>query len=146
MSGAMPGERAKRSLFLILVGLAMAPLAVPWLATAYPLAALVVRGFFSGLCHQNPARSFVIAGVPVAVCTRCLGIYLGLAAGTILELKQATAMRWLAIGLALNGLDVATEMLAWHGNSPDSRFLLGLTLGFGAGAILSAHRVYASAR
>jgi uncharacterized membrane protein len=139
-------ERLKRSLFLILVGLAMAPLAVPWLTTTHPLAALLVRGFFSGLCHQDPARSFLIAGVPVAVCTRCLGIYLGLAAGMTCELTLTTAIRWLAVGLVLNGIDAAIEMLAWHGNWPDSRFLLGLLLGGAGGAVLSARLVYASAR
>src|ERR1700761_8410929 len=99
-----PDARMKRSLFLILVILATAPLAVPWLAWTHRIAATLVRGFFSSLCHQNPDRSFLIRGVPVAVCARCLGIYLGVVAGMLLPCKPATAMRWLAIALALNGL------------------------------------------
>ena len=41
-------------------------------------------GIFSPLCHQNPARSFFFFGYPLAVCARCLGIYLGFFAGTVL--------------------------------------------------------------
>jgi len=39
---------------------------------------------FSPICHQIPSRSFFCFGSPLAVCGRCLGIYLGFLAGTIL--------------------------------------------------------------
>lgn len=42
------------------------------------------RYMFQDLCHQIPSRSFYINGVQMAVCSRCLGIYAGLWAGTIL--------------------------------------------------------------
>ncbi len=32
---------------------------------------------FSGSCHQMPDRSFWIMGYPMAICSRCLGIYTG---------------------------------------------------------------------
>ncbi len=41
-------------------------------------------GFFHGICHQIPDRSFVLLGWPVAVCVRCSAIYYGFLAGTIL--------------------------------------------------------------
>ncbi|MGC2400851.1 MAG: DUF2085 domain-containing protein [Acidobacteriaceae bacterium] len=123
-------------LFLPVAVLAMVPLAAPLLATSHPLAALLVRSFFSRLCHQNPARSFLIEGSPVAVCVRCLGIYLGTATGLLLRPQRATAARWLTIAAFMNGLDVSTGMLGWHGNWPLARFLLGLLLGTAAGAIL----------
>lgn len=32
---------------------------------------------FSGSCHQMPDRSFWIMGYPMAICSRCAGIYTG---------------------------------------------------------------------
>jgi len=33
--------------------------------------------FFSSVCHQRPERCFLFLGEPLAVCARCLGLYLG---------------------------------------------------------------------
>ena len=42
----------------------------------------------STLCHQDAGRSFAIQGAPLAVCSRCIGLYaggvLGLLAGGLL--------------------------------------------------------------
>lgn len=46
-------------------------------------ARLLVRQAFAPVCHQLPARSFAIGGVPLAVGHRCFGIYAGLAAGAL---------------------------------------------------------------
>jgi uncharacterized membrane protein len=119
-----------------MMALALTPLAAPLLAAGHPLTALLIRGFFSRLCHQNPGRSFLVAGSPVAVCARCLGIYCGVALGALLRLGKATATRLLALALLLNLLDIATATLHWHGNLPVARLLLGLLLGVGAGAFL----------
>lgn len=37
---------------------------------------------FSPICHQFPSRSFFLFGYPLAVCSRCLGIYSGFLLGT----------------------------------------------------------------
>jgi uncharacterized membrane protein len=121
---------------LAVLAVALAPLAAPLLAASHPLAAWLIRSFFSRLCHQDPARSFMVDGSPVAVCVRCLGIYFGAAAGALLRLKRGPAAGLLAIALLLNLLDVATGALHWHGNLPLARFGLGLLLGVGAGAVL----------
>jgi len=48
----------------------------------------LVRAGGSTLCHQDAGRSFAIQGVPLAVCSRCTGLYvggvLGLLAGGLL--------------------------------------------------------------
>jgi uncharacterized membrane protein len=116
--------------------LALAPLAAPLLAPTHPLTALLIRSFFSRLCHQDPARSFVIAGSPVAVCVRCLGVYCGVALGMFLRVGKASAVRVLAAAMLLNLLDVGSGMLHWHGNMPVTRFWLGLLLGVAAGSVL----------
>jgi uncharacterized membrane protein len=118
------------------LALALTPLAAPLLAAWHPLTALLIRNFFSSLCHQNPARSFVIQGSPAAVCVRCLGIYSGAALGMLAGLRDASAMRLLGLALLLNLLDVTCGMLHWHGDLPWTRFLLGVLLGGGAGGIL----------
>jgi uncharacterized membrane protein len=122
--------------WLPLAILALAPLAAPFLAASHPLMALVIRSFFSRLCHQDPGRSFVVQGSPVAVCVRCLGVYCGVALGALFRSAKTPDRRLLAGALLLNLLDVAAGMLRWYGNLPLSRFLLGMILGMGAGAVL----------
>ena len=41
----------------------------------------VVMHAFSPVCHQMSARSPFLGGVQIAVCDRCIGIYLGLVLG-----------------------------------------------------------------
>jgi len=50
--------------------------ASPWQGLVYAV--------FSPVCHQIPSRSFHILGQPLAVCARCLGIYLGFLGGIVL--------------------------------------------------------------
>jgi uncharacterized membrane protein len=121
---------------LAILALALAPLAAPLLAASHPMTALFIRSFFSRLCHQDPARSFLLEGAPVAVCVRCLGIYCGAALATLLRLRKTPATQVLAVALLLNLLDVAADWMHWHGNLPLPRFFLGLLLGAGAAAMI----------
>jgi len=67
--------------------------AVVWLAFIFLAPYLRSRGaaapaafiyaVYANVCHQIPARSFHLAGQPLAVCGRCLGIYAGLLAGLL---------------------------------------------------------------
>jgi uncharacterized membrane protein len=127
--------RLRVPLAITALALTLAPLAAPLLAASHPLAALLIRNFFSQLCHQDPRRSFVLDGSAVAVCVRCLGIYWGVAVGMVVRLKGVRW--WLAAALVLNLIDVATGAMHWHGNLPCFRFFLGLMLGLGVGAVLS---------
>jgi uncharacterized membrane protein len=131
----MQGIMKLRLPFAVLV-LALTPLLAPLLAATHPVTALLIRSFFSRLCHQDPARSFVLAGSPVAVCVRCLGIYCGATLGMFLRLRKASAFRFLAVAMLLNLLDVGSGVLHCHGNMPMTRFCLGLLLGMAAGSIL----------
>jgi uncharacterized membrane protein len=126
--------RLRYGLVILVLALTWAPLAAPLLAATHPVAALLIRNFFSGLCHQDPSRSFVLDGSPVAVCVRCLGIYWGVAVGMMLRMKRARGL--LAVAMLLNVLDVASSGLHLHGNLPLTRFLLGMMLGVGVGALL----------
>ena len=127
--------RLRVPLAIVALALTLAPLAAPLLAASHPLAALLIRNFFSQLCHQDPRRSFVVDGAAVAVCVRCLGIYWGTALGMVVRLRRP---RWLlALALIVNLADVVSGMMHWHGNVPAFRFFFGLMLGLGVGAVLS---------
>jgi uncharacterized membrane protein len=125
----------KLRLPLAILVLALAPVVAPLVAATHPLTALVIRSFFSRLCHQDPARCFFIGGSPVAVCVRCLGIYCGVAVGMFLRLGKVPAFRLLAVALVVNLIDVGSGMLHWHGNMPMIRFWFGLSLGMSVGSI-----------
>jgi uncharacterized membrane protein len=126
--------RLRVALATLALALTLAPLAAPLLAASHPFAALLIRNFFSRLCHQDPSRSFVVDGSAVAVCVRCLGIYWGVAVGMVVRLRRA---RWLlTLALIFNLMDVATGAMHWHGNLPLFRFFLGLMLGMGVGSVL----------
>jgi uncharacterized membrane protein len=60
-------------------------LLAPWLAARGEAGvARVIYAVFAPVCHQIPDRCFVLAGHPLAVCGRCLGIYTGFLAGLVL--------------------------------------------------------------
>ena len=53
----------------------------PGLKSRSSLLSSIIYAVFSPVCHQNPSRCFLIHGYPLAVCTRCLGIYTGFLIG-----------------------------------------------------------------
>lgn len=122
--------------------MALAALGAPLATAGHPVAALVLRSFFSRLCHQDPVRSFVFDGAPVAVCVRCLGIYCGMgmgaSLGSVLLLKTALIRRLLGGAVLLSILDAFAEISHLHGNLPLSRLLLGILLGFAGGVLLTS--------
>ena len=110
----------------------------------------VIMQAFAGVCHQLPARSPQIGGLPLAVCDRCLGIYGGLALGVIGYLPAA---RWqacvyrhagLVLGAALVPLavDWAGPMLGLWTNVPLSRAVTGALFGGAAGYLLARAAVH----
>lgn len=118
--------------------LASAAVLAPYFSTnGYALLTVAIFWFFSPVCHQDPARSFWIFGAPVAVCARCLGIYLGAAAGAWIPASRRLLLPGLALFAALNLADVLTEAAVWHGNWKLMRFLLGAVLGLAAGALVA---------
>lgn len=127
------------SLPLAALGRARAPRQSPaWVgSTAVYVAGAVV-------CHQRPERSFRLAGQPMAVCARCLGMYAGAAATALLLMAFASApsagrqpraesnaaVRWTALFAALP--TAATLMWEWTAASTPSnvvRAVAGVPLG-----------------
>ena len=121
------------------LALAAAAVAVPWLLThGFPAIAIATRGAFALVCHQRPERCFWIAGFPVAVCARCLGIYLGAAVGLLIRTSRHAAMKLLIVASTLNLFDFLAEFSGLHGNWLYPRFFLGLALGLAATMVIAS--------
>ncbi len=119
--------------------LTVAAVCVPYLSSHGAFsAAFALHRAFSLICHQRPDRSFWIFGAPVAVCARCLGIYLGAALGLLLRTSRSIAMRVLVTAAAMNLLDAVTEAAGLHGNWIHVRFVLGLAMGAAAALLISS--------
>lgn len=126
---------------------ALAALALIGLVFAAPLLSAqghaaegwIVYRSFASLCHQIPERSFAIAGRPLAVCARCVGVYAGFAAGVLfyplarsLRRTDAPARAWLFVTLAPTTVDFLLGVTGlWH-NTHLSRAATGALAGAGA--------------
>ena len=91
---------------------------------------------FSHVCHQQPERSFFVAGLPLAVCARCTGLYAGFVIATLLyplltSLRRTNppARKWLFIGTAPLAIDFGLGLLGIWENIHSSRFFTGALFG-----------------
>jgi hypothetical protein len=96
--------RSRAGLCLGAAALLAAALLEPVLARrGLHLEAALLRSFFRGVCHQLPLRSFAVAGLPMAICARCAGIYAGASVGAWVRSRRGNAVRLLAPAAAING-------------------------------------------
>lgn len=117
-----------------LVGLLFAaPLS---LASGHEFTAQAIYQAFSRVCHQIPERSFHIAGHSLAVCARCTGLYVGLAAGVLfypllrsLRSTETPARFWLFVAAVPMGIDFLLGFFGIWENTHLSRFVTGVLLG-----------------
>ena len=102
------------------------------------------RLLFRMMCHGRVERCFELFGVPMPICARCTGIYLGLFAGLI----AFPVMRWLRertmrvialLAIVPLGLDGVTQLLGFRESVNPLRVATGLIAGMAFGLwILSA--------
>jgi uncharacterized membrane protein len=119
--------------FLVIALILGAPLA---LANGHGVLGLIIYQAFSYLCHQIPERSLFIAGHPLAVCSRCSGIYAGFATTLLLypllrSLRQTETpqRKWLLIGALPLAVDFSLGFFGVWQNVHLSRFATGALLG-----------------
>jgi uncharacterized membrane protein len=84
-----------------------------------------VQTFFSTICHQDPARSWSVAGHPLPVCIRCTSIYLGFLLATCVG--RQPNYRFLQTAIVATAVEVALAVTYW--DSAWLRSLSGLALG-----------------
>ena len=56
----------------------------------------LARQIFGFICHQDPSRSFAPGGEPLAMCARCVGVYVGFLLALPLMIVAARLPRKLA--------------------------------------------------
>jgi len=91
---------------------------------------------FTYLCHQMPERSFIIAGIPLPVCARCIGIYVGSVFGLTTPFisgkirEKMYSIKLLAFAFTPIGIDgVSQSILGLSESSNIVRFITGIIFG-----------------
>jgi uncharacterized membrane protein len=102
------------------------------------------RLLFRLMCHGRVERCFLLFGVPMPICARCTGIYLGMLSGLfayrLIPLLRERVMRRIAfvcvVPLALDGV---TQLLGFRESVNPLRVATGVITGLAFGLwILSA--------
>ncbi len=123
--------------------------ALPWVLPSPARVALGRAGelldlLFLPMCHRLPERTLTLAGVAMPLCSRCAGIFAGLALGALLMRPRVEIARWrILVGVAgaLMLLDVVTQDLELHPIWHATRLASGLLFGYAiAAACLLAMR------
>lgn len=111
------------------------PWILPFLRSRLPLGQLGVAldYVFLGMCHRRAARTLVLDGIAMPLCSRCAGIFLGVAIAAIIA-RPILAMRtWrvlFVIACALMLTDVVTQDLGLHPVWHPTRILSGVLVGY----------------
>ncbi|HYH10684.1 MAG TPA: DUF2085 domain-containing protein [Thermoanaerobaculia bacterium] len=96
------------------------------------------RALFRVMCHGRVERSFALFDIPMPICARCTGIYLGLLGGlalfAILPLIREEVMRRVSFvavtPLALDGL---TQLTGLRESTNELRVITGIVAGLAFG-------------
>lgn len=137
-----PGEPAPaypslvRAVRWALVALGALPWCLPLARSRLPLGAIgaALDHLFVPLCHRMPERSLALDGVMMPLCSRCAGIFAGVAAGAAILRPRLPMRVWRPLLLALGTLmvvDVAAQDLGLHPASHPIRLATGLAFGYG---------------
>ncbi len=119
-------------LLLIAAGL------LPWLVWIFEVNPDLFAQIFAPLCHQRPERSLTLASQTMVVCSRCAGVYLGVATGAVITLPKRLlphARYVLILAGSMMGLDVLTQELGLHDPWNATRLLTGAIGGWSLAAL-----------
>jgi uncharacterized membrane protein len=102
------------------------------------------RVLFRLMCHGRIERSLALFDVPMPICARCTGIYLGMLAGLfafrLIPHLRERVMRWVAFAAIVPlGVDGMTQLLGFRESVNPLRVATGVIAGLAFGLwILSA--------
>lgn len=114
-------------------------MALPWLLVLWPGTTPLFHEVFAPWCHQLPERSLHFDGLAMVVCSRCVGIYSGIAVGVWWPRPLSTQhIRWGLIGtFVLVVAQVAAQEL-WMGVHHAPRLASGGAVGLAMGVMLAS--------
>lgn len=115
--------------------------AAPWLLALLGKPGLTLQPVFHSFCHQIPERTLSVMGNPMVVCSRCAGIYGGVALAALMPTMPFLIRRgrtWVIVALVVMVLDVLLQDLGAHAPSHPLRLATGFLVGWTAAAFLFA--------
>jgi uncharacterized membrane protein len=139
-----PPRPTSRLVPAIVTGFALAWTAgvvvVPWLASQGSVVAPWLRLVYKPGCHQIPERCLDLGFGPIAVCARCMGLYIGGCLGLVWTTLRNRSSRprpvWLAVVAAPTVIDFAAGQIGLPSLDNWPRFALAVPLGLFAGLYL----------
>ena len=113
--------------------------ALPWMLVAFSRYTSAMRPLFKSFCHQIPERSLTFFGTPMVVCSRCAGIYAGIALGAVMPsfdfmARHGRLLLWVALFIVLSDVFVQNYLL--HSINHTLRITTGFIAGWTASAFL----------
>jgi uncharacterized membrane protein len=112
---------------------------LPWLRAlgdrALPVSARqAIDQAFSSVCHHIPERTLSLFGTSMCICSRCAGLYAGVAVAALLSWRPRVVAipilkRLLHIGVLLAAADMVTQDLGLHAPWHVARLLTGAWVG-----------------
>jgi uncharacterized membrane protein len=124
--------RVARGFFLLLGAL---PWALPVARSRMSLGEIgaAIDRVFVPMCHRFPARTLMLDGVQMPLCSRCAGLFAGFALAALLARPRWSMTVWrpvlIALGVAM-GIEVLTQDLGLHPVWHPSRLATGFSLGY----------------
>ena len=88
---------------------------------------------FVPMCHRLPERSLALAGVQMPLCSRCAGIFAGVAVGAAIARPRLPISVWRPLMVAIAAvmaIEVATQDLGLHALWHPSRLATGFAFGY----------------
>ena len=121
------------------IAVGLFPWILPLLRAWLPLGAVGagLDSAFVTMCHRLPERTLTLAGVPMPLCSRCAGIFAGVALGALTVWPQLSARSWRRVITATVGamvVDVATQDLGFHPVWHATRLASGFAFGYALAA------------
>lgn len=142
MSASIEAERARARATIVtwlrglLVAVGLAPWALVVARARLPmgeLGAALDLAFFA-VCHRRPSRTLFFEGVAMPLCSRCAGVFLGLALGAAIARPALSRRAWMGVfaaACALMMADVVTQDLGLHPVWHPGRVVTGALVGYG---------------